>query len=335
MFHPLPASIPRARVADIATFAPAGRLTNADIAKMVETSDEWIVQRTGIRERSISAADQYASDLCLEAVRRLRERVGSLDRVDTVIAATSTADYVFPSLAAQIQFGANLPHAGAFDVGAACAGFPYAINIASALVASGQAREVLVVGGEVMTKALDYTDRSTCILFGDGAGAALVVPADERSYIERCTYGCDGEGGKYLYRTNIRHARSPERKMTPGLLRQSGSDVYKWQCGASPSDPRHARRRKLDTRRHRLVHSAQCQPAHRRGALRAHRNRSRTNAHEHRELREYLNRVDSAGLDAGARRRPHQTRRPPPSLWFRRRSGPRWYAVALVITRLF
>ena len=227
MFHPAPAPVPRARVAHMAVYVPDGRLTNADLAAMVETSDEWIVQRTGIRERSIAANDQFASDLCLEAVRRLRERVGSLDRVDVVLAATSTADYVFPSLAAQIQFGAGLKHAGAFDVGAACAGFPYAINIASAMVVSGQAREVLVVGGEVMTKALDYTDRSTCILFGDGAGAALVVPANERSYIERSTYGCDGEGGKYLYRTSIRHDIAGHEDDT-GLLRQSGSDVYKW-----------------------------------------------------------------------------------------------------------
>ncbi len=224
---PPSASIPRARVADIAVYVPEGRLTNADLAKMVETSDEWIVQRTGIRERSIAAGDQFASDLCLEAVRRLRERTGSLDRVDAVIAATSTADYVFPSFAAQVQYGAGLPHAGAFDVGAACAGFPYALNVASALVSSGQAREVLVVGGEVMTKALDYTDRSTCILFGDGAGAALVAPADERSYIEHTTYGCDGEGGKYLYRTSIRHDIAGHDDDT-GLLRQSGSDVYKW-----------------------------------------------------------------------------------------------------------
>jgi 3-oxoacyl-[acyl-carrier-protein] synthase-3 len=206
---------------------PDGRLTNAALAQMVDTSDEWIVQRTGIRERSIAAGDQFASDLCLEAVRRLRERVGSLDRVDAVVAATSTADYVFPSLAAQIQHGAGLRGAGAFDIGAACAGFPYALNVASAMVVSGQAREVLVVGGEVMTKALDYTDRSTCILFGDGAGAALVVPGDERSFIERCTYGCDGEGGKYLYRTSIRHDIDGREDDT-GLLRQSGSDVYKW-----------------------------------------------------------------------------------------------------------
>jgi 3-oxoacyl-[acyl-carrier-protein] synthase-3 len=227
MSQPPALSPPRARVADIATYVPPGRLTNADLTKIVDTSDEWIVHRTGIHERSIAADDQYASDLCLEAVRRLRERVGSLDRVDAVIAATSTADYVFPSLAAQIQYGAGLAHAGAFDLGAACAGFPYALNVASAMVASGQAREVLIVGGEVMTKALDYTDRSTCILFGDGAGAALVVPADDRSYIERCTYGCDGEGGKYLYRTSIRHDIDGHEDAT-GLLRQSGSDVYKW-----------------------------------------------------------------------------------------------------------
>jgi 3-oxoacyl-[acyl-carrier-protein] synthase-3 len=223
---PVP-SIPRARVADIATYVPPGRLTNADLEKLVDTSDEWIVHRTGIHERAIAADGQFASDLCLEAVRRLRDRVGSLERVDAVVAATSTADYVFPSLAAQIQYGAGLAHAGAFDLGAACAGFPYALNVASAMVASGQAREVLVVGGEVMTKALDYTDRSTCILFGDGAGAALVVPADERSYIERCTYGCDGEGGKYLYRTSLRHDIAGNDDAT-GLLRQSGSDVYKW-----------------------------------------------------------------------------------------------------------
>jgi 3-oxoacyl-[acyl-carrier-protein] synthase-3 len=226
MVQPPAASIPRARVADIASYVPDGRLTNADLAKMVDTSDEWIVQRTGIRERSVAAGDQFASDLCLEAVRRLRERV-SLDRVDAVVAATSTADYVFPSLAAQIQYGAGLKSAGAFDVGAACAGFPYALNVGAALVSSGQAREVLVVGGEVMTKALDYTDRSTCILFGDGAGAALIVPANDESYIERTSYGCDGEGGKYLYRTSIRHDIDGKEDDS-GLLRQSGSDVYKW-----------------------------------------------------------------------------------------------------------
>jgi len=211
----------------MATYVPDGRLTNADLARMLDTSDEWIVQRTGIRERSIASGDQFASDLCIEAVRRLRDRIGSLERVDLVLAATSTADYVFPSLAAQVQFGAGLAHAGAFDIGAACAGFPYALNVASALVASGQAREVLVVGGEVMTKALDYTDRATCILFGDGAGAALVVPANERSYFEYSTYGCDGEGGKYLFRTAIRHDIDGREDDT-GLLRQAGADVYKW-----------------------------------------------------------------------------------------------------------
>ena len=282
MFQPSPASMLRARVADIATYVPEGRLTNADLAEMIDTSDEWIVQRTGIRERRIAAGDEFASDLCLEAVRRLRERTGSLDRVDLVIAATSTADYVFPSLAAQIQTGAGLPHAGAFDVGAACAGFPYALNIAGALVAAGQAREVLVVGGEVMTKALDYTDRSTCILFGDGAGAALVVPGDERSYIERSTYGCDGEGGKYLYRTSIRHDIAGYEDDT-GLLRQSGSDVYKWAVRRiSEAILEMLATSGLRAARRRLVRPAQRQPAHRRSAVRAYRHPARAHPHQHR-----------------------------------------------------
>lgn len=285
MVHPSTASVPRARVADIATYVPEGRLTNADLAKMVDTSDEWIVQRTGIRERSIAADDEFASDLCLEAVRRLRDRVGPFDRVDAVIAATSTADYVFPSLAAQIQYGANLPHAGAFDVGAACAGWPYALNLAAAMVASEQAREVLVVGGEVMTKALDYTDRSTCILFGDGAGAALVVPGDARSYIERTSYGCDGEGGKYLYRTSIRHDIAGHEDAT-GMLRQSGSDVYKWAVRRiSEAILESARGSKPGPARRRLVRAPQRQPAHRRSIVRPHGNPARAHAHQHRELR--------------------------------------------------
>ena len=226
MFEPA-ISTPRARVAGIGTYVPETRLTNADMAKMVDTSDEWIVKRTGIRERRVAGPNQYASDLCLEAVKALRDNVGSLDRVDAVVAATSTADYVFPGLAAQIQYGSGLTHAGAFDVGAACAGFAYALNIANALVVSGQARDVLVVGGEVMSKSIDYTDRATCVLFGDGAGAVLVTAGDETSYIERSTYGCDGEGGKYLYRTNTRHDIAGAVDDT-GLLRQSGSDVYKW-----------------------------------------------------------------------------------------------------------
>ena len=224
--------VARARIAALATYAPANRLTNADLQRIVETSEEWIVKRTGILERRIARSDEYTSDLAFAAVRQLVERVGPLTDVDLVIAATSTSDYVFPSLAAQIQDAAGLT-AGAFDVAAACAGFVYALNLATSLIASRQARAVLVVGAETMSKSLDYTDRATCILFGDGAGAALVVPGDDTSYFEATAYGSDGASGKHLFRTASRHEMNGVADDT-GLLRQAGSDVYKWAVRRIP-----------------------------------------------------------------------------------------------------
>ena len=227
-----PQPVALARIAALATYAPAHRLTNSDLQRMVDTSDEWIVKRTGIHERRIAGPDEYTSDLALAAVRRLIEQTGPLDEVDLVIAATSTADYVFPSLAAQVQDAAGLT-AGAFDVAAACGGFVYALNLATTLVAAKQARAILVIGAEAMSKSIDYTDRATCILFGDGAGAALVVPGDDRSYVEATSYGSDGASGKHLYRTAARHDINGVVDET-GLLRQAGSDVYKWAVRRIP-----------------------------------------------------------------------------------------------------
>jgi 3-oxoacyl-[acyl-carrier-protein] synthase-3 len=224
--------VARARIAALATYAPERRLTNADLQRMVDTSDEWIVKRTGISERRIAAPDEFTSDLAVAAVRALVEQTGPLTGVDLVIAATSTADYVFPSLAAQIQDAAGL-RAGAFDVAAACAGFVYALNLATSLVGSGQARAILVVGAEAMSKGIDYTDRATCVLFGDGAGAALIVPGDDRSYVEASTYGSDGANGRHLYRTSLRHEINGVTDDT-GYLRQAGSEVYKWAVRRIP-----------------------------------------------------------------------------------------------------
>jgi 3-oxoacyl-[acyl-carrier-protein] synthase-3 len=207
-------------------------LTNDDLAAMVETSDEWIVQRTGIRERRIAAPDEWTSDLAIAAVRALAAQT-SLDAVDQILVATSTADYVFPSVAAQIQRTFDL-RAGAMDLGAACAGFGYALNTASAFVAAGQARAVLVVGAEAMSKGIDYTDRATCVLFGDGAGAALVVPGDERSYVEATIAGTDGANGRNLFRTALRNEIDGVTDGS-GLLRQAGSEVYKWAVRRIPA----------------------------------------------------------------------------------------------------
>jgi len=225
------------RIAALGTYLPERRLTNADFARMVDTSDEWIVARTGIRERRMTREDEFTSDMCLAAVQDLQRNGGSLDEVDYVIACTITPDYAFPSVATQIQERLGLRKVGAIDLGAACAGFVYALDLADALTSTGRARSVLVVAGETLTKITDYTDRTTCILFGDGAGAALV------------TQDADGASGKELYATALR-TEIDGVVDTGRKLRQNGRAVYEWavthvsagvaellaQAGLQPSD---------------------------------------------------------------------------------------------------
>lgn len=167
----------RARVVGTGSALPGRRLTNADLEKMVQTSDEWIVERTGIHERRILEEGQAASDLAATACRRACEaaNVPPTD-VDCVIVGTVTADMTMPSCAALVahKIGCR-PGTPAFDVAAACAGFLYGLSVADAFVARGSYRHILVVGVEVLSRIIDWSDRSTCVLFGDGAGAALVT----------------------------------------------------------------------------------------------------------------------------------------------------------------
>jgi 3-oxoacyl-[acyl-carrier-protein] synthase-3 len=210
-------------------YVPSGVLTNADFEKLVETSDEWIVQRTGIRERRRVADHEYVSDLCIAAVEDLLRAFPAVDvaQVEYVIVATTTPDYVYPSVAALLQDRLGIPRsAGALDISAACAGFCSALNLASALIASGQTRNVLVVTGEALTRSVDYTDRATCILFGDGA-AAMFVEYDEASTLAGMDSGSDGSAGPALYRTATRRDIDGVRDES-GLLRQQGRDVYRW-----------------------------------------------------------------------------------------------------------
>ena len=217
-----------ARIAALSGYVPARVMTNDELSGIVATDDAWIRQRTGVRTRHVAGETEYTSDLCISAVRRLVAEHGvELHDVDYVIVCTSTADYAFPSVAALVQDAFGIPAAGAFDLSAACAGFAYGLNVGNALVASGTARKVLLVGGETMTKALDYADRSTCVLFGDGAGAAILEPADELSGIVASVAGSDGGSARHLYRTAVR----PDISGTVDgsrLLRQNGSHVYKW-----------------------------------------------------------------------------------------------------------
>ena len=210
-------------------YVPETVITNADLQRIVETSDEWILQRTGIRTRRRVAENEYTSDLCVRAVEDLlRNNPGvSPSSIEYILLATTTPDYVYPSVAALVQDRVGIPtSAGALDISAACAGFCSAMNLGAALITSGQTRNALIVAGESLTRSVDYTDRSTCVLFGDGAAAAL-LEYDERCALAGMDSGSDGSAGPALYRTAMRRDINGTVDES-GLLRQVGRDVYRW-----------------------------------------------------------------------------------------------------------
>jgi|WP_315238383.1 3-oxoacyl-[acyl-carrier-protein] synthase-3 len=175
---------PYSRITGTGSYLPPRRLTNADLvaelaAKGVETSDDWIVERTGIRARHFAAADVTCSDLAVHAARQALEAAGvQAQDIDLIIVATSTPDMVFPSAACIVQNKLGIHGCPAFDVQAVCSGFVYALAVADAMVRTGTARKALVIGAEVFSRILDFSDRTTCVLFGDGAGAVVLEASD-------------------------------------------------------------------------------------------------------------------------------------------------------------
>ena len=186
------------RVSGTGSYLPARRLSNADLvaelaAKGIESSDEWIVERTGIRARHFVAPDQFASDLATEAAKKALEAAGlAATDIDLIVVATSTPDMVFPSTACIVQNKLGANGCAAFDVQAVCSGFVYALTIADSMIQSGAARKALVIGAEVFSRILDFNDRTTCVLFGDGAGA-VVLEASEQPGILATDLHADGK----------------------------------------------------------------------------------------------------------------------------------------------
>lgn len=170
----------RSLIAGTGSYAPAKVVTNAELEKLVDTSDQWIQERTGIKERHVAGADQATSDLAIEASRKALEMAG-LDAADVelIVVGTITPDYPFPSAAAVVQGKLGNKKAFAFDVSAACAGSLYALSVADRFVASGQVKNALVIGVDTLTRITNWKDRNTCILFGDGAGAMVLKPTDD------------------------------------------------------------------------------------------------------------------------------------------------------------
>ena len=170
----------RSFIAGTGSYAPDKILTNADLEKMVETSDQWIVERTGIRERHIAAPEQATSDLAFEAAKRaLADAALAPEDLEMIVMGTVTPDYPFPSAAVVLQARLGNKKAFAFDVSAACAGSIFALSIADRYICSGAVKNALVLGAEALTKITDWTDRNTCILFGDGAGAMVLRPTED------------------------------------------------------------------------------------------------------------------------------------------------------------
>lgn len=225
-------SVIRSIVTGTGSFLPEKVLTNKDLAKTVDTSDEWIVQRTGIEQRHIAADGQVTSDLALEAAKRALESAGrQAADIDTIILATATPDNTFPATSVTVQNGLGITHGFAFDVHAVCSGFVYALSTADAYIRSGMSKRCLVIGAETFSRILDWTDRTTCVLFGDGAGA-VVVEASEGA-------GATADRGILTahLRSDGRHKDKlfvdggPSSTQTVGHLRMEGREVFKHAVG--------------------------------------------------------------------------------------------------------
>jgi len=222
----------KAGILGTGSYVPDKVLTNADLEKMVDTSDEWIVSRTGIKERRIASAEQASSDLAYEAARKaLNQANVAAEDLDLIIVATVTPDHPFPSTASILQDRLGATKAAAFDLSAACSGFVYGLATASQYIEFGLYKHVLVIGVETLSKITDWTDRNTCVLFGDGAGAAVLGPVAEGFGLLSFELGSDGSGGNLLKQAagGSRLPASEETvKNRQHFIYMAGKEVFKF-----------------------------------------------------------------------------------------------------------
>jgi 3-oxoacyl-[acyl-carrier-protein] synthase-3 len=215
------------RIAGTGRFLPERILTNADLEKIVDTTDEWIRTRTGVERRHIAAEDQTTSDLCVEAAGIAMETAGvEADDIDLIVVGTTSPDLIFPNIGTLVQHRLGIHGCPAFSIEAACTGFIYALTIADKFVRAGEARCALVIGAEIITKLVDWKDRSTCVLFGDGAGAVIVRPADEPGIIS-CHLGADGQYKELLYYPVGASKDLGKAGLEDARIIMSGNEVFK------------------------------------------------------------------------------------------------------------
>ena len=216
------------RIAGTGSALPAKILTNADLEKFVDTSDEWIATRTGIRQRHVVAEGETTADLAERAARAAMEAAGvQASELDLIVLGTTTPDLIFPSTACLVQHRLGANGCGAFDVNAACSGFLYALSIADAFIRAGIHRTILVVGAETLTRMIDWDDRGTCVLFGDGAGA-VVLKADAEAGILSTHLHADGGKKDLLYNpVGVSVGFDTTQKNAGALVRMTGNEVFK------------------------------------------------------------------------------------------------------------
>ncbi|TSA88083.1 ketoacyl-ACP synthase III [Deinococcus detaillensis] len=225
---PFRPALPAIGITALGVYAPEKVVTNADFEQHLDTSDEWIFSRTGIRERRFAAENEYTSHMGVRAVQDLVRRFPhALEGVDAVVCATGSPDALFPSTAALIAGQVGLRGAAAFDVSAACSGFVYACSVAQGLVAGGSAKKVLLVGAETMSKIVDQTDRGTAILFGDGGGAMIIEAVPSGYGFESFVLGADSAGAESLYVRCVAHQLPSGAAMQP-YLAMNGREVFKF-----------------------------------------------------------------------------------------------------------
>lgn len=224
---------PRAKITALGAYVPPRVLTNQDLEKMIETTNEWILDRTGIRERHLADKGVAASDLAVQAVKNLQQKFPlDLQTVDLIVVGTVTPDMMYPSTACLVQHKLGIQRTWGFDVSAGCSGFIYALNTGAEFIESGRYKKVLVIGSDVNSSMTDYTDRAVCIIFGDGAGAVLLEPAEEgEDGIIDMVAQIEGAGGQYLNMPgggslNPASHETVDRKMH--YIHQDGQQVFKY-----------------------------------------------------------------------------------------------------------
>ncbi|HEY9791123.1 MAG TPA: beta-ketoacyl-ACP synthase 3, partial [Candidatus Obscuribacterales bacterium] len=227
------------KIIGVGAAVPPNVVTNVDLEKLVETSDDWIETRTGIRSRRVVTDEETCTDLAIGAATDALGFAGIAgDKIDLVIVATSTPDNLYPSTACMVQAAIGAPHAFAFDMEAACTGIVYALTVGQHFIALGTCKTVLVVGVDIHSRFLNWEDRSTCILFGDGAGAFVLQASDTENEILATYLRADGKGGHLLHIPNtgagFPHGGKPAPKETHRFLQMNGRAIYEFAVNAVP-----------------------------------------------------------------------------------------------------